>query len=286
MRNFLDGLETKLSNEFKENRLLLLRSESFDSVALMVNFKESLKTSFTDMLGFLVSLLSFDGNNKTADSVARLISSTEKKIIHMNFFLYGETAVPCPDGFKENFSGYVTSLNEERDIIIKQALDSLEEFNTYLASFIGNKDSKISLKDDKEKYLKLKKCREAQTLKFESYFTSGVNQRQYLNKMFATKVDIVDTAKEAVNLWRHVKVLHPRDIEAKCKIISQRIQQVIDISNGKNNSAVSKQALLNIVDGSYEVARQVEHLGLFMARSETASVTVGNIFEVINKILK
>lgn len=285
MQNFMEGLSHTKTPAFSEKRLLAIRTESVDVGAIFSNFNESVKSSLGSIVDFVVQLSAFDGNNKTANAVARLISKTHTKVEHMNFIVMGETAVPCPDGFKDDFSGYIVALGNERDNIITQSFSILEEFNTYLASFMGNKDSKISLKDDNKKYQAMKQTREIQVKKFHSYFTSGVNQRQYLNKMFEGKSDIIPTAKMSVELWKYVKEIDPRDVQTKCQMIAARLQTILD-KEGGNKDAVSKQALLNLAEGSYEVARQVEHLGLYLARCEIASVTIGNILERLDTLIK
>ena len=285
MRNFSEGLSYTKTPAFSEKRLLELRQETFDVLGILSNFNESIKSSVLGIGDFLIQLSTFDGNNKTASAVGKLISKTQNKVENMNFIVMGETAVPCPDGFKDDFSGYILALSNERDAIISQAFSALEDFNTYLASFTGNKDSKISLKDDGKKYKAMKQARETQVKKFHSYFTSGVNQRQYLNKMFEAKSVIIPTAKMSVDLWKYVKEIEPRDVQAKCQVISTRLQNILD-KEGGNKSDVSKQTLLNLAEGSYEIARQVEHLALYLARCEIASVTTGNILERLDNLIK
>lgn len=285
MINKLEGLDATSSPHFIENRLLMLRQESFDLGAMFVNFNKSVAGSVGNMTQFLTFLLTFDGNNKTAEAVDRLIAGTERKVNGMNYMMLTDTTLPCPDGFDKDFGGYISTLASERQLLIANAMTSISDFNTYLASFIGDKNSKISLMDDHKKYQSLKVIREAQVKKFDSYFHNGVNQRQTLGRMYSGKTDIVNSAKESVSLWKAVRVINPKDIEAQCQVISKRLQQVLDLGGAKGNSAVSKQALVNLAEGSYEVARQVEHLGLFMVRSEIASVTTGNVLERLNKIL-
>lgn len=285
MINKLEGLDAISNPRFIENRLLMLRQESFDLGSMFANFNKSVSGSIGNMTHFLTFLLTFDGNNKTAEATERLIGATEQKVNRMNYVMLADTALPCPDGFDKDFGGYISTLASERQLLITNAMASLSDFNTYLASFIGDKDSKISLMDNHKKYQTLKVTRETQVKKFESYFHNGVNQRQTLGRMYSGKTDILNSSKESVNLWKAVRVINPKDIEAQCQVISQRLQQVLDLSGGKGNTAVSKQALMNLAEGSYEVARQVENLGLFMVRSETASVTTGNVLERLNKIL-
>lgn len=286
MLNMMQGLDNTLTLNQMENRLLILRSEGFNFSSSFSNFAATLKSSMSNFTEFFLYIGTFDGNNKTAEAVAKLLSKTESRIERMNYVVLGDTALPCPDGFKDNFTGYVAALNEERVALISQVLGTVEEFNTYLASFIGDKNSKIALKDDHKKFQALKVAREAQVKKFQSFFTSGVNQRQYLNKMFANKSDLLTAGHTAVDLWRNVRAINPKDLEGRCQMISQRLQMVLDMKDSSAQADVSKQALLNLAEGSYEVARQVEHLAHYMTRCEIASVTTGNILERLDNILK
>lgn len=284
MRNLLNEIEPSKDSVFIERRLCELRSESINVEDFFVAVKKTIESSISNFTDYIKFLNTVDGTNKTAEATVRLIDKIEKKIEGMNFIVMGEVAVPCPDGFKSDFSGYVLSLSNERANIIDSTFKALEDFNVFLAMFLSEKDSKISLKDDGKKYAAMKQLRENQVKNFQSYFTSGVNQRQYLNKMFESKSDIVPISKITVDTWKNVREIDPKNIKEKCDVISARLQSVLN--NSSNSSKVSKQAILNLSEGSYEVGRQVEHLALYMARCEIASVTVANIFERLDGLLK
>ena len=286
MLKMLDDLEHRTEPHFVENKLQILRLESFDVGSTLKSFSSVLNDGFTNLIFFVKNLTVVDGNNKTAERIAGQISSMEKKLASMKFVSQANMLLPCPDGFKGDFQGYVASLEATRVSLVTTAFTSLEEFNTYLAAFLGDKNSKISLKDDGRKYKALKDQREAEKKLFESYFTSGVNQRQTMEKMFATKAEIIPTAKMSVTNWKALKQINLNDVKWRCDSISAKLQVVMDMASNKKDSDVSKQALLNLAEGSYEIARQVEHLALFMARCEIASVTTGNIFERLDKVLK
>lgn len=285
-KNFLEGMDLHTKPHMMEQRLLYLRTEGFSPRDFFQNFTKSLQESSNFVLAILVPLLAKDGSNKTSDAVESLIKKTSSKLEHFNFLAHEDTLLPCPDGFKGEFFTYVETLNNHNAIVLSQALGALTDFNTYLASFIGDKASKIALKDNKRHYEELKKLREQQTKELESFFTSGTNQRQTLGKMFDNKTQIIESAKVAVNGWNFIKKTDPRDIQAQCQMIVKRLNLVIDECQSGKNTDVSKQAVVNLADGSYELGRQVEHLALYMARNEIASVTSGNILERLNTILR
>lgn len=285
MLNMMEGLKFKAETRMMEQRLYYLRTEAFSPKDFFQSFLKSIDESKEYFIEIIFPILIRDGNNKNDSAVQNLINKSGSKIERMNFLAHQDTLVPCPDGFKGEFFDYTQMLKEHNVVVVTQALKALEDFNTYLASFVGDKNSKLALKDNKNYYESLKKVREDQVKQIETFFTSGTNQRQSIEKMFDNKIQILESAKTAVSSWKEMKKIDPRDIQARCKMIVERLNIVIKDCQSAKDMEVSKQAIVNLADGAYELGRQVEHLGLYIVRNEIASVTSGNILERLNTIL-
>jgi hypothetical protein len=64
------------------------------------------------------------------------------------------------------------------------------------------------------------------------------------------------------------------------------MERVINMMSKNGDVQVSKQALLNLSEGGYEVARQIEHLAKYIARSEMTMVIAGNQIDRLVSLIK
>ena len=68
--------------------------------------------------------------------------------------------------------------------------------------------------------------------------------------------------------------------------MAERMNLIIEHYYNSSDQEVSKQTLLNLSEGAHEVACQIEHLALFVARTEIAAVTSGNIVHRLKEAAK
>ena len=192
MKNFVEGLTAPQTASVIEANLVMLRQESIatDLFSRFVNTFEGIKNAVTKTLNGVLNDSNLDKLNRSLKTISSDFRSNEAVIDSINYVVLSTLPIPCPDGFDKDFVGYVDSLESVREALIKTALVAVSDFNTYLASFIGNKSSKISLQDNGRHYASLAKQREKQNELFLSFFSTGVNQRQTLAKMFKTKEEI------------------------------------------------------------------------------------------------
>ena len=280
-----------------EHNLLMLRTESFNEKDAFNKFdlnlfKETVKGIFEKFSNFefsegfsaifkwydSLSNVSLDNINRSFGTMNNKVKDLAKKKGDLNFVLYNDILLPVPDGFKGNWTEYVETMMKHREQLIKTSLGSLDEFQVFISAFLSNKDSRIALQDNRNINLGKAKVRIEQTKAFDSFFDpSGYNQRATVGKTFNSTADLHQGLKLSMDHWNYVKEVDLKGVESKVGILAERINTLISIYENHKDIEVSKQALLNIAEGSYETACQIEHMALFVARSEMVMTTAGNM---------
>ena len=288
MKNFVEGLTAPQTASVIEANLVMLRQESIatDLFSRFVNTFEGIKNAVTKTLNGVLNDSNLDKLNRSLKTISSDFRSNEAVIDSINYVVLSTLPIPCPDGFDKDFAGYVTSLESVREALIKTALVAVSDFNTYLASFIGNKSSKISLQDNGRHYASLAKQREKQNELFLSFFSTGVNQRQTLAKMFKTKEEIKQAISQSIRTFETTSKINLEGLAHDTKVMAERMNLIIEHYHNSSDQEVSKQTLLNLSEGAHEVACQIEHLALFVARTEIAAVTSGNIVHRLKEAAK
>lgn len=288
---------TPTSNRHIEHNLLMLRTESFNEKDSFNKFdlnlfKETVKgifekfSNFEFSEGFSAIFRWYDSlNNVSLDNINRSYNTLNNKVkdlakqkADLNFVLHNNILLPVPDGFNGNWTEYVETLIKHRESLIKTSLSSMDEFQVFISAFLSNKDSRIALQDNRNINLGKAKARIEQTKAFESFFDpNGYNQRVTVGKTFNSTADLHQGLKLSMAHWNYVKEVDLKGLKSKVSVLAERINTLIAKYENHKDIEVSKQALLNIAEGSYETACQIEHLALFVARSEMAMSTAGNM---------
>lgn len=288
---------TPTSNRHIEHNLLMLRTESFNEKDSFNKFdlnlfKETVKGIFEKFSNFEFSdgfsaifrwydslnNVSLDNINRSYNTMNNKVKDLAKQKADMNFVLHNNILLPVPDGFNGNWTEYVETLIKHRESLIKTSLSSMDEFQVFISAFLSNKDSRIALQDNRNINLGKAKARIEQTKAFESFFDpNGYNQRVTVGKTFNSTADLHQGLKLSMAHWNYVKEVDLKGLKSKVSVLAERINTLIAKYENHKDIEVSKQALLNIAEGSYETACQIEHLALFVARSEMAMSTAGNM---------
>ena len=287
MKSLVQDMLAPTSHNAIETNLLMLRQEGVmsDFVSRFKNTMVGIYSGITNSLSQLIND-SYDVSNRTAKKNQATLEDFQKKEHRFNFVVHADTLVPIPDGFKGNWLVYTTAVAANRQALITQALNSLEDFNTYLASFIGDKDSKIALQDKGREFKQLQKLREDQEKAFQQFFSSGNQQRAKLSMVFEAKTEIAQACEVSIQNWKNVSQIGLQQIHERCNEVARKMERVINMMSKNGDVQVSKQALLNLSEGGYEVARQIEHLAKYIARSEMTMVIAGNQIDRLVSLIK
>lgn len=279
-----------------ESNILRLRQESFAEDALLLfrntfeGVSEKVKNLFSDK--FISEVRSFyhyylqmspSEYSRNFPKIESHVKGFCKEIAGFPFVSFADVNVPCPDGFKGDFTGFAKALRADREEIQKNAANIIIEFRTYMSAVISDPNSRMSLQDFSSRYKGLAKAREGHEKTIGAFFQNGVNQRQKLEKMFSGPADMVDGLLEAVETYRGVYKVDVKSIGTQAEELYQRMEVLIKMAEKKDNYQISKQTLNNLIEGAYETAKQLEHLAKYLVRCEVAVVTADNIVTQVSK---
>lgn len=257
--------------KLRENRVNMLRLESFAPMDFIKNTLTSFKESGVELKNYLLFLQGFKGDDKSLSAIRSSISKA-KDLGGFNFVSHANELMACPTGFKGDFLEYCMTLNENMTPILAGVLGEINLFNIELSQFISNKSIKTSLRDDKNKVKTMAATRVKFTESLESFFTNGSNQRLKLSTMYANGAAIMSASTQALQAYEKAYASKPTAIKSDVETIVQKLQIIIDQAEGHDDVEVSQEAMLNLAEKAYELGRQVEMLALFSTQAETAAV--------------
>ena len=257
--------------KLRENRVNMLRLESFAPMDFIKNTLTSFKESGVELKNYLLFLQGFKGDDKSLSAIRSSISKA-KDLGGFNFVSHANELMACPTGFKGDFLEYCMTLNENMTPILAGVLGEINLFNIELSQFISNKSIKTSLRDDKNKVKAMAATRVKFTQALESFFTNGSNQRLKLSTMYANSAAIMSASTQALQAYEKAYASKPTAIKSDVETIVQKLQIIIDQAEGHDDVEVSQEAMLNLAEKAYELGRQVEMLALFSTQAETAAV--------------
>lgn len=201
------------------------------------------------------------------------------KLVHADFVRLNDTLVSVPEGFKGNLLEYVESLGGMAAEIFQQANKTLGEYNFALSAFITNKESKVSLKDYSDLFIRVKTVREKMTEQIAAHFDPNSNlPKQKLGS-------VIDRIGDLEKLTQACEKLHGQFKGQNLREVSESVRKSVDLLNIIVNSAkedgfteISGNAALNISTGAYEVAKYVEFIAIYRFRVE-------QLFSTVEKLL-
>lgn len=262
----------------RENRLKMLRMETFSPSDYLHNVISSIKESSLSLSDYFLYHQGFKGENK-ALSALRSTLSKAGSLEGFNFVLNQRMVVPCPTGFKENFHEYASILNAGITPVAEEVYKQLDLLNVELSQFITNKSVKVSVRDEERSMKAIEKWRQSTLDAVSSYFSSGNNQRQLLGKMFNNTPQILTGTREAIEAFEKAYKNDPRDLKGTVDTIVAKINTIVEMSTGSEKVEISQESIRNVAEKSFMVGRLVELLGLYYTQCETAAVLSSDILE-------
>ena len=273
------------SDKLRENRLLMLRQESFGPVDFIKNTVASFKESAMKMKDYFLLLQGFRGEDKTLSSIRSKVEKAEKSLKDFNFVSNHKTLIPVPLGFKEDMPGYTDFLHRALKEIIPAVLEEISAFNTELSVFISDKSVKLSIRDNSQKaVMKMRAKRAALTNHLSTYYTGGSSTRKHLGDVFDNAEGILLAATQSVNAYELAYKTNPKSISGDVETICGKIDTIINMAQGEEDFEVSPESIRNLAEKAYEVGRQVELLAVFCTEAETAAVLMDETLERVMKL--
>lgn len=268
-----------------ETSLLILRQENvaFDLLNRFKNTFQGITKDFKDIAKGIFSA-TYNSKNRSAGTNKDQFADFRKNSVGLNMVTHSDMLLPCLDGFEKNWHGYIMDCERYRPVVT-EALQALEDFDALLTKFISDKNAKLSLQDNKFVYTALTKKRESVEKVISTYFKSSVNQRQRLSKLFDSTSDMVESFDQSLASFKAVEGISLEALNNRVNEVSKKMDLVCEMTTNNRSMEVSKQSLVNLAEGGYEAAKQVEFLAKYIARLETNMVVSGNMAQRLNEVL-
>jgi hypothetical protein len=247
-KNVLPGLSVKLSN--------LLKSSPDEELSTCV---QSTKAAYKEL---------------------------DPKLTLADFMTYRKTLVSVPEGFEGNMLDYIKFLNELTANVYPEAKKIMKAYNLLLSTFITNKDSKVSIKDDTGFFKDIEKHRNQITRKLGEYFPSNSStSKAYLG-------NVIDRFRDIDSLVVEVEKLDRRYVSENIGELNKQVQESVDLLNlviaDINKGGIDKvsgNASMNVSKGAYEVAKYIEFVSIFRYKTLQAMGAVENTVVQLNSVI-
>ena len=254
--------------------------ESITSPSMFSLFGQILPKTSELIKSFIPNLTQFtDSSNKPViklDNKQR--QEVLKAISRFSFTAYEDTLISVPEGFDGKLIPYLETLVAQGKVVIDHGKNVVAGYNRELAMFLSNFDVRTTLKSYSQHYAVIRKEREGYHKSIEAYFDKKASTlaRQPLKTVIERFADLekVFLLEEAL-----LSIKKQQDFKA---IISevQRTADMLTLIKGRIDDGsiqdASGQAVKNLAEGSYEVAKYVEYIALYGYFVESALSSVNN----------
>lgn len=226
-----------------------------------------LKTDFGSIKGFLFS------------------KDYTKRLSDAQYFQLARMPIQVPEGFTGNIAEYGELVNDLSENYYRRVPQYLSEYRTYIAAFISDKATKMSLKDYSAFYKTVDKSLDEskkQLGKFtaDKYQTKSVGYFGYVVKNIGEVAGVHKSISRTEALC-DIKFINAIDIEVKktADLLDILITQIKDNSV----SDVSGAAASNISEGATVMAELVEFCAVLRYKQEGYVHCVNNMLKELDK---
>jgi hypothetical protein len=265
-------------------RQLAMESNSvFDVITSFTKTLSPLTTKLTDLITSIPS--SITGESKS--DIRRVYGDIDDKLKVVKFIDYRKTLVSVPEGFRGHILPYAKIIAKHNLTIYQDAIAKVKTYNSMLADFITNKDSKISLKDETRFFMEIDRDMQAIKKEIYAYFPNDNNSsKAMLSDVIQRFMDVEELVHDIEGINRHFA---SKNLETFKDVVSQSVEMlnmVIDgISNGSIRT-VSGNAARNVSEGAYEIAKFAEFISMFRFKTIELTSTGTNLVIQLDEILK
>ena len=232
-----------------------------------------LQTFKTTIPSFLANIINANGivkgflsnNNAKHDE---LVTKQKLVLLHLkqvDFINFGDRLITIP----ENFKGDLLEYSKKLTLITKELYNinntTLVEYNAILASFLTNKDDKISNKNHLVLFQRVKTQRETISKQLGNFAKDTGKSKVRLRSVLARIGDLEPLIESCLELSK----LHNKDVITNVNAAVEQSTELLDliikrIQDGDINN-LSASSAMNIASGAYEVGKLVQLVAVVYA---------------------
>lgn len=275
------------SNISIENRLEALSLEAVN-VANVIEVFKGILPDLTVKITETLDKLNFykDNNSPEIKDMLSNYKELENKLKLINYVEKKDLLISVPEGFKGNLIEYLEVINSLSNKIYPEANKLLNNYKLILASFLTNKDQKISLTDHTNFFNSIKKERENFIYTLSKYQTNNNSTKSRLRDCVnrISDVDILVKKIEIINKVRNNNNI--KEIVSTVDEISKLLDTILQRVDTGDVSNISGASAKNLSEGAYEVAKYIEFVSLFNFKVEQITTTISKLVSQLSNEIK
>ena len=215
-----------------------------------------------------------------------------KSKVHANFFgakdvpedTLSKVFVPTPEGFIGNVDKYQASLAFSVDYYEEVTSVLLREFYVTVAAFVTNKDRKLSIKDDTAKFKGYEATRTGLTKDISSHFSKGNTGRTLFHDAYGSYGEFKKVCKDNNSLTKRLDQIDLKKVADQVKKIVDTLDIAIASAERGDYDKASNEALMNMANGTFELAQQVEFFAATAYRIKALTFAIGETEDKIKSL--
>lgn len=264
---------------------------ALEMLALEAENSNNILKSAINLIPNLVSELTTSMNG--LKELGKVFSFSElKSKVHANFFgtknvpedVLKKVFVPTPEGFIGNINKYQISLDLSLDYYEKVTSVMLREFYITVAAFVTNKDRKLSIKDDTAKFKGYEAARIELTKDISSHFSKGNTGRTLFHDAYANYDEFKKVCKDNNSLTKRLDQIDLKKVADQVKKIVDTLDIAIASAERGDYDKASNEALMNLANGTFELAQQVEFFAATAYRIKALTFAISETEDKIKKL--
>lgn len=279
----VDAQTTTLSLESQISQLALEANYLSNLSQGLKKILPSLVQKVKESLGMVSSTAPSDTVNGSSNF--NLMSKQKEalqKMKALDFLVFAEVLVQVPENFKGNLHDYVVLLNNLSPKVYQEVNNLLGEYNVILSSFINNREVQTGLKTHEALFRRIQGARSEREKMMRKFFPKvDGKSRQPLKTIMHRGAELETVFKEVNKL----KGTHQKQNLVQLQSMVQQSTDMLGIilKNIQDNpsTVVGPEATLDVAQGAYEVAKEIEHVAAFHYQVMTVLQTADLLVEVV-----
>ena len=275
-------LETTDNLDLAMRQLALESNVVFDVIESFTKTLTPLTNKLTDLISAIPS--SITGEDKS--DIRRAYGDIDDKLKIVKFIDYRKTLVSVPEGFKGHIIAYAKVISRHNLTVYQDAIAKVKAYNSMLADFITNKDSKVSLKDESRFFTDIEREMKAVSKEMDAYFPNDrASSKAALGDVLERFMDVEQLVHEVEGITSH---FNAKNLETFKDVTNQSVELLTMVIDGISNGSVrtvSNNAARNVSEGAYAIARYAEFVSMFRFKTIELTSTSASLITQLNEIL-
>jgi hypothetical protein len=275
-------LATSDNLDLAMRQLALESNVVFDVIDSFTKTLTPLTTKLTDLITSIPS--SITGESKS--DIRRLYGDIDDKLKVVKFIDFRKTLVSVPEGFRGHILPYTALISKHNLTIYQDAVSKVKTYNSMLADFITNKDSKVALKDETRFFADIDREMRAISKDMDAYFPNTSNSsKAQLGDVLQRFTEVEELVHEVEGINHH---FNAKNLETFKDVVNQSVEMLTMVIDGISNGSirtVSNNAARNVSEGAYAIAKYAEFISMFRFKTIELSSTSTNLVSQLNEIL-